>query len=369
MRTTCLHTWKENKTITNPLHKLCSRIGSFPPALPRYFIHKYSKKGDVFLDSFSGKGTAPLEAAIFGMKSIGNDISPEAFIITNAKLNPISLDAFNNKLDELKYKMGFMKSTKGTGNKVRVFFHPYTLKQILEMRQLLENDKSKEANFIKATMLGILHGSSAYSLSVNCSHSYTMSPNYVKKYAEAHNLKRPKRNVIECLKAKAKTLLENNTLNFEGTALNTDARNLPLKDASVDLSLFSPPYLNVQTYAYDNWLRLWFLGYDYKEVSKKIMQSSSLDTYKQFMDETLKEIYRLLKTNGRCFIIVGDVTRKSSNGKKQTINIAKHLKNQAEKIGFKCNGITTDFIPPNKKYMPQNKQCGIKTERILHLKK
>jgi hypothetical protein len=283
-------------------------------------------------------------------------------------MNPISLESFNEKLIQLQKEMGFVKSIRDIEHTVKVFYNPTTLRQILELKELLLKDNTKEGVFIKGTILGILHGSASYSLSLPCSHSYSMSSNYVKKYAMTNGLKRPKRNVIECLRTRGAQLLRNNNISFGGIALNCDSRKLPLKTNSVDLSVFSPPYLNVQTYAYDNWLRLWFLGYDYKEIRKQIMQSGSLETYKEFMFDSLKEIYRLLKEGGNCFVVVGDVKRKTSKGE-QVISIAEHLEELALALGFRSEGIIIDKVPANKKSMIHTKSCGITTEKILHLKK
>ncbi len=360
--------WKSKKRDINPLHKMCSRICSFPPLMPRYFIEKYSNKGDVFLDIFSGKGTAPLEAALLDRKSIGNDVSPEAHILTYAKLNPIKLSSYKKKLTQIENKMGYIKSIKNVDPKVKVFYNPTTLKRLIELKTILKEDNSKSANFIKGVALGLLHGNSQKSFSLRCSHSYSMSPTYVKKYAKKHGLKRPRRDIIEALKQRGEELLINNNLKYKGRALNSDSRDISLKDCTVDLAFFSPPYLNIQTYAYDNWLRHWFLGYDYKEVKSKLMESGSLNVYSQFMKETLVELKRVMKPGGNAFVVVGDVKNKRVTGP-QIINMGKLFCSLAKDCGFKVSGMMTDKIPVSKKVLNNSKQEGIKIERIVHLNK
>ena len=322
--------WKNDST-RHSLHRLCSRICSFPPSLVRYFILKYSSPNDVVCDPFSGKGTLPLEALIQGRIGIGNDVSPEAFVLTKAKVSKIKIKDLFKFLNGLEVQMGFLKSTKGTGWKVRTFYSNYTLKQILEIRTLLQESKGKYANFVSALILDILHGSSKNSLSLSCSHSYSMSPNYVKKYAKEHQLKKPKRDVIECLRNNAMERLADGIPKKKGMAINCDSRKLKLNDDSVDLIVTSPPYFAVQTYAYDNWLRHWFLGYDYKEVNKSLVNTNSEKRYGEFMEDSFKEMFRILKKDKKCFVIIGDVKKKTKEGD-IIINTANFLAKRARKV-------------------------------------
>ncbi|MEM4239104.1 MAG: DNA methyltransferase, partial [Nitrososphaerota archaeon] len=258
----------------SPLHRLCSRTGSFPPALAHYYIAKYSRPGDIVLDPFSGKGTAPLEACRTGRVGIGNDLAPEAYVLTHAKVKPVTYKEVETWV--MKNKALIEKGLEmDVPEEVEVFYHKQTLKQILAARELLMNDDSRTGIFVKALILGILHGSSSLSLSIKCSHSFSMSPGYVARSRKSLGLKKPFRNLVECLLKRAERVLDGHEHVVDGEAYNGDARNLPVPDESVDFVITSPPYLNMQTYAWDNWLRLWFLGYDYKEVAAQLFHSNS----------------------------------------------------------------------------------------------
>jgi len=362
--------WKQyNKSWGHSLHRICSRICSFPPSLAYFFVNTFSKEGDICLDVFSGKGTFPLEAILNNRIGIGNDIAPEAFILTNAKLNPPNLDEYMEYLDDLSGELGFLSTTSGVGKDIRTFFGTKTLKQIMEIRELLMDNESQFALFTKALMCGIIHGTSSISLSLPCSHSYSMSPNYVRKYTKKHRLEKPRRDVIECLRIKANIVLKDPVPDRRGKAYNCDSRNLPLDKESVDLIVTSPPYFDIQTYAYDNWLRLWFLGHDYREVRKSIVQTGSEELYRKFMSESLVEMYRVLKKNKRCFIVVGDVKKKYSKYEK-VINTAKFLSEPAQDAGFTVERIIRDKIPQCNKVLNSSLNTkGITTERILCLTK
>ena len=70
------------------LHPMCSYLASFPASLVHAFIARYSRPGDVVFDPFSGRGTAPLQAAAEGRIGVGNDLNPLAHVLTAAKLEP-----------------------------------------------------------------------------------------------------------------------------------------------------------------------------------------------------------------------------------------------------------------------------------------
>ncbi|MDH5782582.1 MAG: site-specific DNA-methyltransferase [Candidatus Bathyarchaeota archaeon] len=362
--------WKEtNRTWGHSLHSTCSRTGSFPPSLAHFFIKKFSSLEGKVLDPFSGKGTAPLEACLAGRIGIGNDIAPEAFILTHSKVRPVSLMRFQEYLQGKKKEIDNTiedVDVNEVADNVEVFYHPETLRQIIAVKNAVKNDNSDEGIFLKALMCGILHGSSEISLSLPCSHSYSMSPNYVKEYTKKHNLIRPKRNVIHCLIKKAKTVLSDGLPQVRGRAYQLDARSLPLENEFIDLIVTSPPYFNAQTYAWDNWLRLWFLGYDFKEVRKKLVQTGSKRKYGKFLKESMREMFRVLDDNRACFIVVGDVKIGE-----ETINTAEFLAPLAESVGFSVRHIIDDTIPKESKYLTYvaEKDKGITIDRILALEK
>src|SRR5258708_29905768 len=83
--------WKDQARLWGPtLHPMCSYLASFPAALAHAFIGRYSRRGDVVLDPFSGRGTTPLQACAEGRIGVGNDLNPLAHLLTAAKVEPAS---------------------------------------------------------------------------------------------------------------------------------------------------------------------------------------------------------------------------------------------------------------------------------------
>lgn len=332
------------------LHRICSRTGSFPPSLAYYFIIKYSRPGDKVLDPFSGKGTAPLEACLNERVGVGNDLAPEAYVLTRAKIRPVSYRDVVRWIDSAKPRVereAYDYDLDSVEDNVKIFYSKYTLKQILKVRDLIQEIEDEDlSNFLKALMLGILHGPSSIHLSIKCSHSFSMSPGYVKKYIKENHLRKPKRDVLKCLKLKAGRVFRDGVPAVKGCAFMKDARSLPIEDETIDFVITSPPYFNMQTYAWDNWLRLWFLGYRYRDVREKLFQTNSLNKFKAFFKECLREIFRVLKWDRAAVIVLGTV---KINGK--IIDMAEEVGPIAEESGFKVQAIIHDGIPRSNKYL------------------
>lgn len=356
--------WKAERRRGHSLHSLCSRTGSFPPALARWYIERYSAPGSVVLDPFSGKGTAPLEACLAGRVGIGNDLAPEAYVLTRAKVRPVTFEDVRAWVERnRRYIEGYTACD--APEEVEVFYSRRTLRQILAVRELLRDPEDDVEWFVAAVMLGILHGSSSDSLSVKCSHSFSMSPGYVRRSLREMRLRKPERNVPDCILMRARRALEDGLPRVRGEAFNADARSLPLGEESVDMIVTSPPYFSMQTYAWDNWLRLWFLGHDYRDVARALFHTSSVPKFLGFMEGFLREANRVLKRGGACVLVLGVVRLKGV-----MVNMAELLLPVAEKTGFEPIRIVADEIPKERKYlMYLDGSQGVKREVVLELRK
>ncbi len=387
------NTWRKNpRNWGHPMHGMASRSGSFPPALADYFINNFSKIGDLVLDPYSGKGTTPYQACLLDRVGFGIDVAPEAYVLTGAKVHAVKHDEAVEYLKSIRF--GISKTNiKYVHSDVKVFFSTKTLAQILVIRERLLDDlgldinkinysngevfhyaKSKKEQYAQywlGVLIGILHGSSSYSLSLPCSHSFSMAPNYTKKYAKEHNLKKPDKNVIKCMIEKSFYLQSSGIARVCGKAYLGKAQELlPSWEEKFDLIMTSPPYFTAQSYAWDNWLREWLLGFDFKEVRKQTTQTASYEKYSIAMHLFLREAYRVLKPGKRAFVVVGDVTKKSGE-EKIVINTSKVITSEARKIGFKIDLLINDDIPPTKRYNSSflNVNQGLQIDRIVCLRK
>lgn len=305
--------WRNSSHLQEyPLHRMMSRVGSFPPSLARYFIALYSKPNDVILDPFCGKGTSLLEAALMGRRAIGGDISPEAVISTRAKTAAITAATAANYIQGLvippRQEIG------GIPSSVSLFFHRQTLRQIVSIRdQLLvdmqKKNKSQVATFFMGVLLGLLHGHSALSLSLPCNQSFAMSPAYVRRYVKQHGLKRPIRDVKKCLLEKAIEILPFPCSMKPATIVEAPAcrcdEYMSKEDEKADLVITSPPYLNRQTYIRDARLRLWLLNRDRQEIARDSLETGNIERFVAGMARTIVAISKATRKTGVVIFVCG----------------------------------------------------------------
>lgn len=97
-----------------------------------------------------------------------------------------------------------------------------------------------------------------------------------------------------------------------------DARALPLESESVDFVITSPPYINVFNYHQNYRRSVELLGWDTLRVAKSEIGSNRANRGNRFltvlqycvdMANTIQELYRVVKKNGRAVFIVGHESR------------------------------------------------------------
>lgn len=368
--TTQILEWKTYpKNMNNKLHSLCSYLAMFPPALPNYFINKYSKEGEIVLDPFSGRGTTALEACMNNRIGIGNDKNPLAYLLTRTKCDVPHKGRILKRIEKLEHKFNPNEiSLKNEEDKIRMIFSDFTLKQLIFLRRQLKWKQSNVDSFISAMLLGIMHGNSEGYLSVSMPNTFSMAPNYVKNYIAQNNLHRPNRDVFELLRRKLERCYQRPLT--KGKAYFQDVRNISrVKKKSVDLIITSPPYTRVIKYGQFNWIRLWFFGKTGKEVDKKLFFSQSIDKYCNFMTECLIEMKRVLKNEGKAVLVIGDVRDRTNNHITKLAEIV--LERCALPLGFKLlEKIQQDTISDDHKVSKiwgKTKGNATKIDRILVL--
>lgn len=305
--------WQQNNgRWAAPQHYTCSYMAMFPPELPHYFISKFSKKGEIILDPFSGRGTTAVQAMSQSRVGIGNDLNDLAFLLTKGKISNPSLKEVLERLDylELNFDRNNWLRLKGLPRKIRMIYHPETQRHLMYLRRELNWKEDNVDAFLAMVLMGSMHGSSPGFLSVSMPNTFSMGWNYVKSYIKKNNLKRPKRNAFDILRKRCQRFLKEGKLPGDGRAIHGDVRDLDnkIKDNSVKMIFSSPPYLKVIKYGLYNWIRLWWILGDHKEVDEKLDDSHSIKPYLKFMKEVLEVTLRILdKEEGIAFWVIGDV--------------------------------------------------------------
>lgn len=355
------------------IHRICTYLAMFPPNLANYFINRFSQKGDLVVDPFCGRGTTPLEAYLLGRNAIGSDLNPLAVRLSRGKLNaPTGIDGMVNvikRVQELEDKFTLTKTQYSKEAKrirrrsekspsVGVVFGKNVLEQLLFLQNELISSENKNPvdPFLISIILHSMHGSSDSYFSVPMPNTFSMSPKYIKKYVKDEGLKYPSRNVFAILREKAAVALYS-AEEIENTFAEIHEHNAEEFDSigfekPAKLLFSSPPYLKVIKYGQYNWIRLWFLGEDYKKVDEDLSDDLALEDYLDFMENVISSSRKVLDDNGLACWVIGDVEKGENK-----INLAEKVWERISGSGdweLHCVdeaplGIIVDEIAPSKK--------------------
>ena len=314
------------------LHRVISYPDSFRAEIPAYFIDRFTAEGDVVLDPFCGSGTTALEAVLKGRVAYASDRSELAVTITKAKLLPADLAEVTLRLQSLNLQQPVDLSEYRGG--LQHFYDAETLREILQLRAALklsptpsttpgqQQSSDRVDRFLELLTLSLLHGHSATFFSVYSFPQISISP----KEQEQLNRRRGQypdyRPVIPRVLRRAAVVLRDGlpSIMRRNRALNAvmqcDARQLTyLADSSVDLLLTAPALPVTAWQARQLWLRYWFMqsvpdesfafdGQDRTEAEP----AERLEIWFQFMDQVLRESYRVLKPGKRAVFDLKDLT-------------------------------------------------------------
>jgi site-specific DNA-methyltransferase (adenine-specific) len=316
------------------MHSMCSYMGMFPAALPRYFIEQFTEPGDIVVDPFSGRGTTALEACLAGRVGIGTDLNPLAALLTSAKVDPPSLDEALARITELEKSYARKAVTERAPPEIAAIFDGRrTLPQLLHLRARLD-PRERTDRFLLASLTGILHGNYARDprnsrcLSVSMPNTFSMSPGYIRRYIKKNKVRKYPFDAFDRLRARMHHLYEDGIPPVRGRGLQADALTLSrhVAPGSAKLVMTSPPYLNVVRYGKFNWIRLWLLKESVERVDSSLKGHTDLSLqvektdlqlglsdrlnfrrYCEFLRLTLIECATVLRDDGLCVFTIGDV--------------------------------------------------------------
>jgi hypothetical protein len=300
--------WTSRQRQAHPLHEISYRA-CFKPQLPRFFIEAFTAAGACVYDPFAGRGTTLIEAALMGRRATGNDVNPLSRMLIVPRLDPPAFGEVAARLGDLQRTLSPSAETPGD---LLAFYHPDTLQDIARLRRhFLEHEGDSVDAWIRMVCLNRLTGHSSGFFSV-----YTLPPNQAtsamrqRKINEARGQVPPKRDVFAIILRKTKALLKAPLpMDFarqKACLLSGPAESTPqIGDASIDLIVTSPPFLDVVDYPMDNWLRCWFAGIDPNAVPMTLHRS--LADWEKFVAACFQEFARITRSGGKVAFEVGEV--------------------------------------------------------------
>lgn len=309
-------------------HGMCSYLGAFPPALANYFIRYFTEEEDLVFDPFAGRGTTPLEARLLNRKSLATDLNPIALSLCHAKNASLKQEEIFKRIEELEKRYDaslYQQEAYAQPEEVHLIFHPRTLAELCYLRRKLLKSETQVDRYLIGISLGILHGgerqngTSGYA-SIDMPNTFSMSPDYVRKFVQTNQLNRFYRNVFDLLREKTVRLYKKHSgFKYTGTVVKANARALSdvaeLKpfQRKVSLVLTSPPYLGIVNYAKQNWIRSWFLNQDPIKVSEELDDDLNLAEWLKFSFDVVTELKAFLKKDGVAVFVIGDVAKSKTS--------------------------------------------------------
>ena len=369
-----------------------SPVHPFPARMAPSIIWNELPKGDnpiCVLDPMSGSGTALVASRMRGHEAIGFDADPLAVLIARAWCADVDEPAARKKAEEVINRARSRYSSIRLGDAypddadeetrefVRYWFDEINRKELAALSRSISHVQDlalKDLLWCAFSRLIITKQSGA-SLAMDVSHS---RPHRVYDNAPI----KPFDKFIRSVNA----VLNGSPFKEEVGAARArvnlgDARRLPLEDSSIDLIITSPPYLNAIDYLRGHKLSLVWMGFSIQQIreirSASVGTESSKNTTckKEFVDQTLKrmgeveslpdrfrkmlkryvldmdkvlsEMHRVLKSEGRAILVVGDSSIRGTY-----VQNSKAIIHLGERNGFVLRSSRRRQLPESRRYLP-----------------
>lgn len=363
--------WTSKQRQSSSIHEISYRA-CFKAQLPRFFIELFSLPGNKVYDPFSGRGTTVIEAALLGRKIISNDVNPLSAILTRPRLSVPAISDIEERLRKIPFKNNLKAEID-----LSMFYHPQTESEIIALKEHLKEKKDSRLEddadrWIRMIATNRLTGHSPGFFSV-----YTLPPNQAvsaesqvkinQKRGQHPEYRDTRQLILRKTKALLKGATESELENLRSSSrtalfLEQDAGSTAeIADETVNLTVTSPPFLDIVQYSRDNWLRCWFNDIDPAEIEKKITMSRTVEEWSVVMERVFHELHRITRPHGWVAFEVGEV-------RKRTVNLEEYIVEIGLKTGFSCYGIVVniqEFTKTSNIWGVRNNTSGTNSNRIV----
>ncbi|MGQ9468250.1 MAG: DNA methyltransferase [Nitrososphaerales archaeon] len=326
------------------------------------------KSKDLILDPFCGSGTTLLASKEAGINAIGVDASPLAVFVTQVKTEDYDLDRIRDHARELFSKKFKKYEIKGLSPLTKRAFSRYSLEDIIFFKEEIKSiDDPKIRNFFTLALMN-----SANKV------TYAYKDGSVIKIREKPSI--PLKKVFKRI---VKRMIHDlKKVNYKGSEIKVylgDARKMDfLPENYFDAVITSPPYLNKIEYTkvYSIEYELFFedikfdslrsyIGLNPKHAKDLFPELNLPDVakaYLQDMNDSLKEIYRVMKDDGKCSMVVAEGVFPD-----RIVPVDLLMANLAERIGFKVKKI----VVANRRVVTRDRtlRIGRARESIVTMRK
>lgn len=238
----------------------------FPIEFARDAVDRFTRPGDLVLDPFCGRGTAPFAAMVAGRDALASEINPVAWIYaatkTNPERDPRKVKDRIQQLDELASQDDRQPASEFQEHA----FCPAVLGLVNVARRELRWRRDTTDRTVAAFIAHYLHTKIPQGLSNQMRHCRAMSPGYCVRWWRDNGFDTPPEvDPVSFLSARVdwrygKGMPADSDRRNVTIALGDSATDLPEASQPARLVVTSPPYSAVTDYRADSWLRLWAIG-------------------------------------------------------------------------------------------------------------
>lgn len=379
----------EEPLIPRPIHPFPARMAG---SIPWEVLKAQNPRRLRVLDPMVGSGTTPVVARALGHEAIGFDTDPLAILIAQAWCDDVDEEAVRRQAKRvLERATGLARSMRlrdayprnadeETKSFTRYWFDETNRRQLTALASAIQATRNagvRRVLWCSFSRLIITKQSSA-AMALDVAHS------------RPHRAtdRKPIRPLRHFLRAVETVLKASPFVRGRGTGRPPaahidagDARKLPLEDASIDVVITSPPYLNAIDYLRGHKFSLAWMGYPVSglrevratNIGTEVGAGAKLDDpmvaaamgemgdtdklpaverrqlarYVADMGRVLGEIHRVLKPGGAAVLVVGDTTRRGVFVRNSDALI--HL---SELHGLDLVDRAQRALPPNRRYLP-----------------
>jgi DNA modification methylase len=335
-------------------HELHPYPAKFIPQIPANLISALSLRGELVWDPFGGSGTAALEALLLGRRVISSDVNPLATLITEAKCRALSPEQ-RDLLRALHTRLGALAATSDVEQLLgRAWKNvEQQVPQIPKLDRWFSPTAVRELAYIKGEIgaLGDPHAERFASVVLSSIVNSVSNQDGETRYAHRVKALSPGRALQLYSRALADGLAKHGPMEDllgyrRPTALTLDARSpaLPVPADSVDLVVTSPPYANATDYHLYHRFRLFWMGFDPRQMAQAEIGSHlrhqregrGFELYIADMQPAIKAIATRLRVGRYAVLILGDSVFSG-----ETISTTAALSEVAKELGLEVVGVVS----------------------------
>lgn len=247
-----------------------ARLGPYYAMFPIRFaqdaIDRFTDPGDLVLDPFCGRGTAPYAAMVAGREALACEINPVAWVYAATKTAPApDPETVKRRIRDIADSIE-SEDREPRSEFQTLAFCPTVLGFLHAARRELRWRRDTTDRTVAALILHYLHSKIPQGLSNQMRHCRAMSPNYCVRWWNSNGYEMPPEiDPVGFLNSRVdwryrKGIPEKSHSSGVTVVLGDSATDLELTTLPARLVVTSPPYSSVTNYKADSWLRLWALG-------------------------------------------------------------------------------------------------------------